>query len=138
MTWRDCKLHLASCIVQVANCTLSLKLQFVFILKGSQLLNPVLLRERVIRFLFTLDDMRNLSSPAQHSLLRSNLSNVQMLAQIFTCNLRTIQDEVSFIFSQVKKGGPSFLFCHTPDLGLRLSVDFTFAKDKKTINDYYL
>ena len=59
-------------------------------------------RERVIRFLFTLDDMRNLSGPLQHNLLRSNLCKVQMLAQIYTCNLRTLQEEVSFIFSKVK------------------------------------
>ena len=45
--------------------------------------------------------MDNIPAPTQHNLLKSNLGNTQMLAQIVTFNMDSLQDEMQFIFTKV-------------------------------------
>ena len=57
-------------------------------------------RERVLRFVFCMEDMDTIPAPAAHKLLKRNLGSVLMLTQIISFNINNVEEETKFIFSK--------------------------------------
>ena len=57
-------------------------------------------RERLLRFVCSLEDMECIAAPLQHTLLKKNLGNALMLSQVISFNIDSVEDEMKFIFSK--------------------------------------
>ena len=53
-----------------------------------------------MRFVFSLDDMDNFSTPVKSNLLKQNLGSVEMLIELICFNFDTVGEEMAFIFSK--------------------------------------
>eukprot|EP00092_Neocalanus_flemingeri_P035597 GFUD01038749.1.p1 GENE.GFUD01038749.1~~GFUD01038749.1.p1 ORF type:complete len:636 (-),score=130.97 GFUD01038749.1:4-1911(-) len=69
------------------------------------------LRERLLGFLFSLNDMENLTCERQFHLLRKNISSIRILMQVLSYSLNDSDAETRFMFSKKdrKKLGPANL-----------------------------
>ena len=57
-------------------------------------------RERFLRFVFSRDELDTIPVSTQHNLLKRNLGCIQMLSQIISFNIDSVQGEMEFIFSK--------------------------------------
>ena len=57
-------------------------------------------RERLLQFIFSLDDMDSIQAPAQHNLLKRNLGCAQTLVQIVSFNIDSVEEEMKFMFTK--------------------------------------
>lgn len=64
-----------------------------FLLINSQL------RERILSFLCSGEDMNSLNMPTQFSILKANVSEALMLVQVWGFNVQNKEEELDFVFS---------------------------------------
>jgi len=60
----------------------------------------VYLKERLLNFLFSLNDLESLSSDRQFHLMRCNMSKIHMLVQVLSYSLKDLDAELSLMFSK--------------------------------------
>ena len=57
----------------------------------------------MLGFLFSLNDMDMLSSDKQFHIMRKNIKNIQILVQVLSYSLNSVDEEVSFMFSRADR-----------------------------------
>ena len=57
------------------------------------------LRERILSFLCSGEDMNSLNMPTQFSILKANVSEALMLVQVWGFNVQNKEEELDFVFS---------------------------------------